>query len=430
MQQLPNVLAVGALFILSSLNGFGQQVQVLYERKVELGLKDKILVENHLAFDPQNPDHLLISGMFVDSGDPDEYGDFVALSEDNGKTWGHLKIFEVSQGADPWCVITNKGTALCTVLGLEKLYVYRSEDKGKSWQDEPVDLGKYHDHQTMVVDPDQNLVYIVSIKANEIYVNKSRDDGLTFPHPITFRFSNLGSNTMTPVIMSDGTLLVSFANFNRPAIGGPRNDGREPLPKTLSWLLPSKDQGDNFNTPLFISGSCEAGFPVLAVDKSTSGFRDRLYYVCSSQSDNMVIAHYSNTQGRSWSHPVKVRKYHHLPRHKKNPFTGTPQIAVNNEGTVGIIWQDRTDDPNGDCQYLYFTASIDGGKNYLPPIKVSSKLSCMENDQNHWAGTRYRSGGDYTGFVAKPNGNFQAIWADSRNGNAQLYMAEIKVGQP
>ncbi len=429
MQNSARILVVGLVLICLHHITTGQQIEVLYEKKLDLGLSDKILVENHLTFDPNNPDHLLISGMFVNAEDPDEYGDFSILSEDNGKSWKYLKVFDVAQGADPWCAITSKGTAICTVLGLEKLYVYRSEDGGKSWQDKALDLGKYHDHQTIAVDFERNVIYLVSIKGNKIYVNKSEDDGLTFPSPTSFHFSNLGSNTMTPVVLSDGTLLVSFTNFNRPAIGGTRNGRRTELTKTLSWLLPSKDQGDSFATPLFISESCEAGFPVLAVDQSDATFKDRLYYVCSSQSDNMILSHYSDTKGKSWSFPVKVKQYHHLPRHKRNPFTGIPQVAVNNQGVVGVIWQDRMEDTKGNCQYLYFTASMDGGKTYLPPVRVSTKPSCMEIDQNHWAGARYKSGGDYTGFVAKPNGNFQAVWADSRGEISQLYMAEITVGK-
>ena len=76
-------------------------IQVLYERKLNLGLNDRILVEHHLAVHADNPNHLLLSGMYVGRKDSSDYKDFSIVSKDNGKTWSHLKIFSEPEGADP-----------------------------------------------------------------------------------------------------------------------------------------------------------------------------------------------------------------------------------------------------------------------------------------------------------------------------------------
>ncbi len=406
---------------------FSQNIDLLEERELNLGLETMILVENHLASNPTNSNHLLLSGMFVDSNELSNYGNYAATSFDRGKTWQNITLFDVPEGADPWGIITKNGTALSTVLGLEDLFIFKSKNGGKDWDKNPLKLGKAHDHQTLIQDMFRNIVYLVSIQGNNIYVNYSIDDGLTFNHPNRYTFSNLSSNTMTPILLSDGTLIISFTTFNRPAIGGSRNSGRsERLNKTLSWTLPyTIDNG--FGTPLFLSETCETGFPVLTNNLKADKYKDNMYYLCSSQTEKSIIFHYSNTEGQSWSAGIALFPYTKTERSKRNPFTGMPQIIVNNKGVIGIIWQDRTKDPEGKCQYLYFTASTDGGKNFLNPVRVSSKLSCMENKENGWAGSRYKSGGDYTGFSTDQNGDFIVIWPDSRNGRSKLFMANIRV---
>jgi len=281
--------------------------------------------------------------------------------------------------------------------------------------------------QTLISDDEKNIIYLVAIEGNKIYVNYSLDNGETFNNENTFRFSTLNSNTLTPVLLEDETLMIPFSTFGRNAIGGSRRNGKyEVLKQALNWLNPfSIEKG--FGTPLFLSEVCQTGFPVLAIDNKSKKFKGNMYYTCSSQTNNSIIVHYSDTDGKSWSAGDAIAVYSKKERSKRNPFTGIPQVTVNKDGVVGVIWQDRTEDPKDKCQYLYFSASLDGGKTFLKPKRVSSELSCMGNEENDWAGQRYKSGGDYTGFIADEKEDFIAIWPDSRNGISQLYMATIKV---
>jgi hypothetical protein len=419
-----------AFFLICTVNhltSFSQKIEVSNERELKLGLENQILVENHLTSNPTNENHLLLSGMFIDKKNPDKYGNYAVISLDKGKTWQNLTKFDVEEGADPWGIITSDDVTVSTVLGLEKLFIFRSENGGKDWNKSPLILSEAHDHQTLIQDLSRNIIYLVSIQGNNIYVNYSLDKGKTFDNPNRFKFSNLGSNTMTPVLLEDGTLMISFTTFNRPAIEGSRNGGKsERLVKTLSWAIPYTIKR-GFGTPLFICETCETGFPVLANNHIAEKFKKNMYYICSSQTESSIIFHYSNSEGESWSAGTSISQFTKEDKSKKNPFTGMPQITVNNKGVIGIIWQSRIEDEKGECQFLYFSASMDGGKTFLPPVKVSSQLSCMENEQNNWAGARYKSGGDYTGFLSDENGDFLVIWPDSRNGISKLYMADIKV---
>jgi len=414
------------LFLLAYLFVPAQSAKVLYERKLKLGLEDKILTEHHLSYDLNNSDYLLLSGTYLNPKDSSDYKDFSIISKGNGKTWSNLKMFGVSPAGDPWAEITPNGTAIYTVLS-DSLFLYRSKDAGLNWEEDSLNLGEGHDHETVIIDEKQNIIYIASIKNNNIYLNKSTDDGKNFLSPKLFRFSNLGANTMTPVILSDSTLLIPFSTYLRESILKDGKQGYEFLKNNLDWIVSYNNKPDTWGTPYFLCESCGKGFPVLAVDKFSAAFKDRLYYVCSNQTTNEILFHYSITEGKSWTAPIVLKKYINHSTAVHNPFTGIPQVVVNNKGVVGVVWQDRTDDPKGKCQLLYFTASLDGGVNFIKPIRVSKVLSCQENSKNSWAADRWKSGGDYIGFISKPNGNFQATWADSREGISQLYMAEIKV---
>jgi hypothetical protein len=112
-------------------------------------------------------------------------------------------------------------------------------------------------------------------------------------------------------------------------------------------------------------------------------------------------------------------------------------MAVNHQGVLGLTWYDARHDPAGKCFRLYFTASLDGGKSFLPNASVSDAPSCPDTPANGLSLSpdggltmvrRFKEGGDYHGLVALPDGSFHAIWSDSRSGSYQLWSARIRVG--
>ncbi|MEL7119183.1 MAG: hypothetical protein AAFO07_07080 [Bacteroidota bacterium] len=430
-----NYCALSLLFFYLMLTQLqGQEVEIINERKLDLGLYEFILLENQLSVNPYDDKHLLLSGMYLNPKKADVTSCFGMISTDEGKNWNKIITTSGKYTGDPWGVITNKGTAIFTALSSLAsdeltLEIHRFQKGDSKWSNSPMILKGSFDHQTAVVDRNDNTIYVVAILGDQVYVNYSEDDGLSFNHPHTIQFNNLGTNTMVPVVQEDGTLTVSFTNFNRPVINGTRKGrSREFLAKTISWITNfTKDEG--FSNPMLISTDCEKGFPVLAIDHSKENTSQNMYYVCSSQTDNTIYNFYSNTNGKSWSLPIAVAKFNNLNEVKRNPFVGIPQIEINNTGILGVLWQSRLDDPENKCNTLYFSASLDGGKTFIKPTKVSSKESCMENPQNMWAGSRYKSGGDYMSFISLANGDFMTIWADSREGRATYYTAQIRVKQ-
>jgi hypothetical protein len=106
---------------------------------------------------------------------------------------------------------------------------------------------------------------------------------------------------------------------------------------------------------------------------------------------------------------------------------------VNDRGVLASTWYETAQDDAGEgckrgCFDEYFSASVDGGVTFLPPVRVSSQRSYRKwrlSTEN-----RFGNGGDYMGLTADATGAFHPFWADSRSGTFQIYTAVVKVEGP
>jgi hypothetical protein len=140
-----------------------------------------------------------------------------------------------------------------------------------------------------------------------------------------------------------------------------------------------------------------------------------------------VILHHSADRGERWSDPVVVNR-----GSGRAPDARTAMVAVNGAGVVGVSWYDGREDRatyKGPfrCQALWFAASLDGGRTFLPEARVSSAPNCPATRANGEAALRWPAGGDYHGLAAAPDGSFRLLWADSRDGVYQLRTAAVRV---
>jgi hypothetical protein len=152
---------------------------------------------------------------------------------------------------------------------------------------------------------------------------------------------------------------------------------------------------------------------------------------------------YSDDRGATWSAPRHIDSS--LPKGAKQ---FQPRLAVNRMGTVGISFYDTRGVPAG-AWHEYFTASIDGGATFLPPVRISnepSRTSGTGNDrlepmmftgQGEGAtlaltsgASRWANGGDYLGLTTDSLGLFHPLWSDARTGTFQLWTASIEVERP
>lgn len=402
---------------------------------VSTAADERPLVEPQLVVNPKDPKHLLATAMAVNSSTVSDSDCAAFVSFDGGRTWVRHN-FGVAGCADPWIALREDGTALFAGLSVahgNKMQLARSADGGRSWVSVPLDLGRGHDHATMIVDrtagPHAGNIYLVSNgswrgrsgrSSGSIFVTRSADGGTTFAPPVHVVPSNLNFNVLTPGVLSDGTLVVPYTDF-QSNISDFRSRAGE-LERKRAWVVTSGDAGQTFSHPAFVSEACGLGFGSLVVDVSMGPTRDRLYFVCNTRELNGILIHSSENGGEKWSQPVRVDT-----GGGEVVFRRPPALAVNGDGVVGVTWLERRNEAGRQCQYTYFATSLDGGRTFLPEVRVSSATSCPDSPRNGRVATRWPEGGDYSGLTAAADGTFHVLWADSRDGIYQLWTATVAV---
>jgi hypothetical protein len=416
-------------------------IQVGRNARVSADSFSRPLVEPHIAVHPRNPAHLVAAAIVskaVDASGEDHHCAALA-SFDGGRSWSAHAFGQTLECGDPWVVIAPNGWAYAVVLGALAgqpgrrygLFFFRSEDGGRTWNHEPTFFPGGHDRPTVTVDTTTGRlggrVYVVSGVGRQlagktrwtVFVARSNDGGRTFEEPAHVVPSNLNLNSNNGVVLSDGTLVVPYTEFQRNVDGFTRGGLLE---RRQTWVVTSADGGERFSVPLFVSQSCGPGHKTLAVDASAGRFRDRLYFVCTTPERNGTYLYFSGDGGERWSDPVRVDR----PA-EANDWRRNPAVAVNPDGVVGVAWYDRRDDPTRRCQHIYFTASFDGGATFLPEVRVTDAPSCPATARNGAAAERWPMGTDYGALVAGPDGLFHVLWSDSRSGMYQLWTSTIRV---
>ena len=184
--------------------------------------------------------------------------------------------------------------------------------------------------------------------------------------------------------------------------------------------------------------------PTLAVDGRGPTHRGRIYALWNDFGDNgerlpRMLLSYSDDRGATWVEPRPV-----APAAGSAQFRGN--VAVNADGVVGVVWMDTRDHPGRDGFHAYFTASLDGGDSFLPPVALSRAASDPFSPGNRRqvpfyvgsyrghllvsmgsAASRWEDGGDYLGLAADQDGVFHPLWSDGRGTAYQSYTARVRV---
>jgi photosystem II stability/assembly factor-like uncharacterized protein len=125
-----------------------------------------------LAVSPHNPHHVLAGS---------EVG--LYLSEDNGAKWDLIE--SPASGRQIWSVAFHPGEPNTIFFGTKHPAVYRSHDRGKSWEQLPVPmadrcLAGAPKVTNIIVDPRDQKTIWVGVEIDGVYC--SRDDGKTWTH--------------------------------------------------------------------------------------------------------------------------------------------------------------------------------------------------------------------------------------------------------
>jgi hypothetical protein len=161
-----------------------------------------------------------------------------------------------------------------------------------------------------------------------------------------------------------------------------------------------------------------------AIDTGKGKFADRIYVTWIEYENDRYSVRLAHTDdaGVTWSKPVTVND-NDGPHDSSNAA-----VAVNADGIVALVWNDRRNDPKGECFRVYATASLDGGDTFLPNEQVNAHSTCPEANEN-WSGmadganqegNRFADGGETQRLAAGPDGRFHIIWINGKSGVMQL----------
>ena len=410
---------------------------------VARALNQRALYEPQLALNPTNPNHMLAIAMVAGSGNTVQdrikaqtCASFVSM--DAGRSWNRHD-FAVTTCFDPWVVFTPTGAAVVSMLGVHStarpgdsnLLVFRSDDGGRTWDDNPVALGRGHDHPVLVIDTNgssrSGWIYVSSHRGTRAddgtmrwgpWIARSRDGGKTFDDAVTVVPNNLHNLAEMPTVLSDGTLIASFVDASHQSSDKPNGVGFE---RRRAWIVRSRDGGHTFSIPFFVNDACgpPPGFRLsaLAVDQSTTALRDRLYFACREKGAGPIVVNFSADGGEVWSDPIAVSAQ---PDARPERIPG---LAVNNRGVLLVAWIDAGTGAGHKCEeQVFVAASTDGGRTFSAPRTVSNVSGCDDA-----ASVPSSTGGDYFGLVAMPDGRFRLLWSETPSGASQLVTSTIDV---
>jgi hypothetical protein len=392
-------------------------------------------------------------------------------STDGGATWKASEFAEQVKwgGGDPQVAFTAQGTALMVALTMNKndkgkdcasMHVWRSEDAGETWEPTSgIPCSPSWDHEQIIVDTTKGRysgrIYIAALYDYPVYrvgVFRSDDDGRTWVGPVEAANGGgkIGINDVTPMVLSDGTLVVPYGDF--PFL--PENRPTKGIAHENFWTVESTDGGVTFSAPrrsviqsinIDDKESKVAGFGKFASDSEGKEFRDRLYTIWEDArfGNYRILISHSADRGKTWSEPRTLEQ-----GLDKGVKQWQPAIAVNKDGVVGVTWFDSREDKDGKKYHQYFAASVDGGDTFTKPSQISSEISDPNGRGNSqlapmvWvhegqislstisAASRWGSGGDYMGLAADKDGAFHPFWSDARTGTFQVYTAKVSVQVP
>lgn len=339
-----------------------------------------------------------------------------------------------------------------------------SADGRQSWE-KRIEYPQFVDRPWLVVDkssaPSSGNVYCIG------QVERSEAREPSYAEPLFFRSSDelntlsppilphtgrrmVNCRPANPVVFADGTLLLATQDkyvrhkiefpLPRPIINTSRStDGG----RTFTDASPVNTQWWHNSIESAISSVVGAEFPQLAVDASNGESRDRVYCVwtdsrgrgsADANDGTRIFFSASSDYGATWSQAVVLSEQPMDIQGDTEFGAFVPSIAVNNHGTVAVAWYDRRGLPKTqqfpiDGNPSAFTtrsngwnfrvkASVDGGRTWMPSVKVNEKPGVGDVFVGHTAG-----------LVAAADGRFHAAWIDNRTGRNNLWTAWIEIAE-
>ncbi len=206
----------------------------------------------------------------------------------------------------------------------------------------------------------QEIVFSGGTHGGEIFFARSTDGGKTFNDPINLSNSIAGDGKgrLTRRYWHNGSLDIAMGPDGTLYAAWTEYEG------TL-WFSRSTDGGSRFSKPLRIAGGDSADparGPSLAVDADNA-----VFLVWTVGEDRAADIHFakSSDAGRSFGVPRIA--------FESDGHSDAPKIAVDNEGTVHLVYAESPAGPF-DRYHIRYTQSTDDARTFDKPREISRPL--------------------------------------------------------
>jgi hypothetical protein len=413
-------------------------------------------VESWLAVNPRDPQNLIAASMVLGQ----RIGIAIYATFDGGNSWVRASrpSESLSANIDPAIAFDADGNAF---LVTSDVAVWKSIDGGRNWgpaikvpghgYDRPFigcDLSKGRFHGRIYVAAKMPITVFGHPGTSVLAATSSDGRGFSFHYPHLILPDPQRELLNVPaglIVTPEGKLVIVLQTFSLKNIG-------KVLAEGIYSIIVSEDGGQSFSEPVkaakfHVFGHREEGKSIfangggrIAMDRSSGPRHGWMYltWLDAVRGYYHVMASVSSDGGKTWSRPVRV------DGNVSATDTTNPAIAVNEEGTVGISWNDRRNDRTDRCYQVFFAASVDGGKSFSKNQIISIDFTCpigtppepgkpLAPDPNLdpiRSEYRFKNGGDTQGIVGLPDGEFHLAWINGSSGELQLWSTVVSVLKP
>jgi hypothetical protein len=350
-----------------------------------------------------------------------------SFSTDGGESWATSALLPSHNAtyprtSDPAVGVDTSGNFYIATISITsgdnfgKIVVYKSIDGGVTFDSgsvAPADTSTafFDDKEYITSDLNEGSPY-----ADRIYISWTRfgspggmfltystDEGATWSSHTTINDAGNSGQGSDPCVDPDGNLCVVWYGGPIPAILFDR----------------STNGGVSFGPDVVVDtifGSF-GGFPSIEADISGGSRNGYLYtaYSDGRNGDLDVFLKSSSNGGATWSAPVRIND--DSTGNGKDQYW--PWIAVDELGTVAILYYDTRNTPDNTISETYVARSTDGGLSFIN--ELASTAQSPHNAPN--GDVRF---GDYIGIDAW-GGKIIPVWTDERAGgfDMDIYSASI-----
>jgi hypothetical protein len=371
-----------------------------------------------------------------------------SYTNDGGNTWKESIVSSLPRGAnvgDGMITVDPAGNFFVSTMAINSfsdtvIAVSKSVDGGATWRPAAdatttdVKPRNFHMRPWIAADSTSSRfrgsVYVSWTKLDNIdnrstiMFSSSTDGGSKFSEPIQITPDAKGFN------LDGSRLAVGPAGEVYATWFDESNDSINIAVSTDGGLTFSKSSRvvafGSQRAPRLLNGHFAINdFPSIAVDLSDGKTRGRVYITYNARrnatlidrSDVLLVS--SNDGGRTWSEPVKVND------DETDTDQWMPSVAVTITGKVAVFWYDRRNDIGNNALIdLYMAGSLDGGKSFLPNVRVSNSNWAIVPTPTTLA---FGYHGEYNQISTRGELiNFN--WGDDRNGtDPNVFFATLPV---